>query len=276
MSLKIDKCHSLTWSEERIFRTWADFIQKERSLSRRLLILVLISLVTISVTALFYPQSDLYYPTLMTLAAILMAIYGGWALGVAFTIMVGLVIDFCYTTPIGRILVSPNEQRTFLLITFISAIVGGFVGSLRFAFFRLELARQKLETAVQSRDEMIGIISHELKNPLTAVQTGVELIQKLLPRAPENEKVHKLIDRLTPSIFRMNGLISDLLDVTRLESNVLPIQVTSGNLAKIAQDVVNSQDLVAQEKLVDLRSEIDSDLPPALVILRGHFRLFRT
>jgi len=124
-----------------------------------------------------------------------------------------------------------------------------------------ELQKQNLnlEQAVRSRDEMAGVISHELKNPLTALQMGTALIQKTLPEDPKLENVRKLVERLTPSIRRMNQLISDLLDVTRLEASALKLEPRSCNLFEIVQEVVKSHDACAQEKLVQLSSEIQPE-----------------
>src|SRR5262249_52744752 len=125
---------------------------------------------------------------------------------------------------------------------------------------RSESATHSAEAAVRARDEMVGVISHELKNPIMALQTGVVVIQRVLPRTPENGQALKLVDRLSPSIQRMSLLVSDLLDITRLEAHVLALHPADSSLFEIAQEVARSFASVAQDKSLDLRiAEFPSD-----------------
>lgn len=86
---------------------------------------------------------------------------------------------------------------------------------------KLQSKNQSLDEAIGSRDEMVGIISHEIKNQLAVLQVGIEMMTNLLPQTLNSERIEKILLRLHPSVQRMNQLISDLLDITRMEEKAL-------------------------------------------------------
>src|SRR5262249_55499413 len=93
----------------------------------------------------------------------------------------------------------------------------------------------------------------ELKNPITALQTGTLLIQRVIPKSPENEQVLQLLNKLSSPIKRMSLLVSDLLDITRLEAHALKLYPVDCCIFDIAQEVVRSFASAAQNKSVNLR-----------------------
>jgi sigma-B regulation protein RsbU (phosphoserine phosphatase) len=103
--------------------------------------------------------------------------------------------------------------------------VAAFIARDRDAYEReLLLSRQKIEAAViearqlqeLARDralfaeQMVGIVSHDLRNPLSAISTGIQLLQMKGP-SPDQSKVLELVARST---VRAANLIEDLLDFT--------------------------------------------------------------
>jgi signal transduction histidine kinase len=81
---------------------------------------------------------------------------------------------------------------------------------------------EESQLAVRAREEVLAIVSHDLRNPLNAVTLGSSLLltSKTLSDADREE-----IETIRISANRMNRLIADLLDVTRLEGGKqLPIE----------------------------------------------------
>jgi signal transduction histidine kinase len=92
-------------------------------------------------------------------------------------------------------------------------------GSLAIDNARLYLDSQQ---AVQAREEVLAIVSHDLRNPLNAVMLAASLLQTSGKIAPDDREQLEIIDI---SAKRMQRLIEDLLDVTRLEGGKrLPIE----------------------------------------------------
>ena len=91
-------------------------------------------------------------------------------------------------------------------------------GSLAIDNARLYLESQQ---ALRAREEVLAIVSHDLRNPLNAITLGASLLQTSESISPEDREQ---LDIIGLSASRMSRLIEDLLDVTRLEGGKrLPI-----------------------------------------------------
>jgi PAS domain S-box-containing protein len=76
-------------------------------------------------------------------------------------------------------------------------------------------ARQEAEAATRIRDELLGIISHDLRNPLHTVSLSAELL--LRGGLPEERRTGQL-EVILRSVKRMNRLVDDLLDLSKLHA----------------------------------------------------------
>lgn len=94
----------------------------------------------------------------------------------------------------------------------------------RRASLSIDNARLYLESqqAVRAREEVLAIVSHDLRNPLNAVTLGASLLQMSETLSDDDREQ---VDTIVLSAKRMSRLIEDLLDITRLEGGKrLPIQ----------------------------------------------------
>ncbi len=78
-----------------------------------------------------------------------------------------------------------------------------------------------LKRALRARDEVVSIVSHDLRNPLGVVTAAADLILDLPLSEPERRKQAEIIRR---SAARMARLIQDLLDVARIEAGALRVR----------------------------------------------------
>src|SRR6185436_730066 len=79
---------------------------------------------------------------------------------------------------------------------------------------RERAAREKAESAVRTRDEVLAIVSHDLRNPLNTISLAVAALESGDVPAQETTRTIQVVRR---AVERMNRLIADLLDVARLE-----------------------------------------------------------
>lgn len=92
------------------------------------------------------------------------------------------------------------------------------------------------QQAVTSRDEFISIASHEIKTPLTSIKGFVQLIRRRV-KAVDAPRVHEYVDKIESQVSRLTKLITDLLDVTRIESGKLVYSFEELDLVEIVDDV---------------------------------------
>jgi signal transduction histidine kinase len=130
--------------------------------------------------------------------------------------------------------------------------------------------RRSLESE-RSRDDMLSVISHDLRNPLNVITVAVaSLRQGTIPA----ERVPNYLDKVRRAADRMNRLIQDVLDVSRLESRRIAFDRTPQAVEKLVADAVELARPVAQEKSVTLGCEVEAGLPATFVDRERILQLF--
>lgn len=129
-------------------------------------------------------------------------------------------------------------------------------GSLAIDNARLYLDSQQ---ALRAREEVLAIVSHDLRNPLNAVKLGASLLAHSKEISGEDREQLEIIDI---SANRMADLIADLLDVTRLEGGkrlpIEPARVEVEPLFGEAHELFRSQ---AAANQINLDYEIERGTP---------------
>jgi len=128
-------------------------------------------------------------------------------------------------------------------------------------------ARQAAEAAVEARDEVLGVVSHDLRNPLTTIL----LTAKLLPALPSEEHASHL-ENILLSAKRMDRLIRDLLDAARIDSKRFTVDPKPIDAAEIVREVCKTHAAIASAKNQKLTWEVSSSLPK---VCADHDRLIQ-
>jgi signal transduction histidine kinase len=100
-------------------------------------------------------------------------------------------------------------------------------------------ARAEAQEAARLRQEFLSIASHELKTPLTSVKAAAQLLDRRL-RQPvtEPERFIRLLDQLQSEIGRLEVLVSDLLDASRIQQGRLELRPEEVDLVALAGGVL--------------------------------------
>ena len=121
-------------------------------------------------------------------------------------------------------------------------------------------AEESLRRAIQARDEVLAVVSHDLRNPVGTIFSAASLLLSLDP-SPEKRREHLLA--VKRSAERINRLIQDLLDVARLEAGVLPIHSGPFHGERLLHEVLDAHRGRAGEKGVNLRARVEGRVPVA-------------
>jgi two-component system sensor histidine kinase/response regulator len=127
----------------------------------------------------------------------------------------------------------------------------------------------RAQSAVRARDEFLSIAAHELKTPITALRLHLERVHHHVARAPSDIISRSTVEAsTTPAIrqlVRLQQLLDTLLDVSRVASQRLKLDVATLDLAETAREVAQRLAVQARASDVELRLE----LPDEPVILFG-------
>jgi len=127
----------------------------------------------------------------------------------------------------------------------------------------LERASNEITSLEEERSRFlrfIGIAAHDLKAPLTAIQ-GFLWVMLGGFAGKINEKQKHMLERSTRRITELLTLISDLLDIPRIETGQIVQEMKEISLRKVIKDSLESQSSLAAEKRIKLKVEISEGLP---------------
>jgi len=117
------------------------------------------------------------------------------------------------------------------------------------------------EAANRAKSKLLGFISHELKTPLSAISLNAEILMETLTSTP-NERIPRYLNHILSSTRRMENLIKDLLDLSRLESGEVQLKVEPIGLSLLLYEATDSMSEVFRVKKQRLTLSASHDLPP--------------
>jgi len=139
--------------------------------------------------------------------------------------------------------------------------VGRDVTELRQIHEVLRLRARELEDANRVKDEFLATMSHELRTPLTSILGWSRLLQSNQLSDKEKERALQVIQRNAEA---QSKLIEDLLDVSRIITGKLKIEVQPVSFASITEGVINSLRPAVDAKQLQLETSIDPSAGPIL------------
>jgi two-component system phosphate regulon sensor histidine kinase PhoR len=114
-----------------------------------------------------------------------------------------------------------------------------------------------------SHKEFVSNVSHELRNPLASIKAMVETLEDGVIEG--NQVAKDFLERIHRDIDRMSHLVNDLLELSRLESGQLTLQLTPLDLRPLVEEVRSRFSAPAEAQ----RVIVEADLPPDLPQVRG-------
>jgi PAS domain S-box-containing protein len=140
----------------------------------------------------------------------------------------------------------------------------------RRAALAVDNARLYEETrqAIRARDEILAVVSHDLRSPLHAVLIASTLLEEFPESAAWSDRDRKQVEIIRRAADQMTRLIQDLVEVISLESGPPPLQRAPLDAAGVVNGVVDMLRPIAEERRVRLEAEVAPGLP-ALQADRG-------
>ncbi len=116
----------------------------------------------------------------------------------------------------------------------------------------LTLAKEAAEAANRAKSTFLATMSHELRTPLNAIMGMTELAQR---RAIDTKQIDQL-SKVTKASRNLLAIITDILDMSRIEADRLRFQSIDFRLDQVIENVSNLMHGLADEKHLELRIEI--------------------
>jgi PAS domain S-box-containing protein len=117
----------------------------------------------------------------------------------------------------------------------------------------------RLHELQQRQEDFLRIVSHDLRHPLTIIQGHIQVLAGMLHDAGVNGDMAAGVEAIQRSAQRMNAMIQDLVDVTRLESGQLPLEIHPIRLHAYLTNLLSRMDTLID--YARIRVELPPDLP---------------
>jgi len=120
---------------------------------------------------------------------------------------------------------------------------------------------QEMATVNRMRAEFISIASHQLKAPLSGLRWSFDVLKS--PKTGDlNPKQQEFMDDVEENITRMIKLVNDLLDVSRIDSGRMMMNIEPVDMKKTAEEVMKDLNVFAKANNTDIFLEAEVGLAP--------------
>ena len=131
------------------------------------------------------------------------------------------------------------------------------VGRLERLLEQQAIALLSAHEALDLKDEVLAIVSHDLRNPLNAIALNTQLLERL--NSSGDPRLDRISRSLDSSIAQMKRIISDLLDLAAIEAGKLSVQLQPGDARAAIEESVESFRSARSERAVALEARVPAD-----------------
>ncbi|QRN96750.1 PAS domain S-box protein [Archangium violaceum] len=144
------------------------------------------------------------------------------------------------------------------------ALAEGLAGR---AALTIDNARLYMESqqATHARDDVLAVVSHDLRNPLNVISLGATYLLKHLPSGAEGNSWRKQAELMRRSADRAVRLIQDLLEVAKIEAGRLVVERNPEDAGRLMDEVIELHRPLAETRGLRLEREVEGALPLVLV-----------
>jgi signal transduction histidine kinase len=199
-----------------------------------------------------------FYP-----AVLVAAWYGGLASGALAVLFSSIAIAYWFLPPISGLDRGDDvlDMAIFIAMGFtVAALMARARESTRAAksaWVEAEAARARLHEAYRAREEMLAIVSHDLRTPLTSIElSSAQLIRS--SAAPGDEHFRVYSERIQRAARRMEALVRNLLDAAMIESGALAMTFAPVEVETLLESTVQLCQPLAERKSILLEARLQA------------------
>ncbi len=206
----------------------------------------------LKLTLLLEPVLNGQHLFIYLVVVILCAIYGGLGPGLSAAVLSTLLHNYFVQKPRLSFSVASRADFFDLVIFIVSAILVSWIVAIT------RTARKRAEEASRSLEEMVAIVSHDLKTPLTSIVMNVHLLSRKI----EKEELKTHLDQISKAVDRMTNLINSVLDLEKIKQGRFEMELKIEDPKAIVSDVVSLMTPIAKKKNISIESRDRGEVKP--------------
>ncbi len=133
------------------------------------------------------------------------------------------LITMAFSLHDSDVLIERTVNRSYLILI-LTVIVVLLLVSNQARLFGYVLTLNKLKEVDEMKDNLVSMASHELRSPLAAIRGYLELFED--KHLSLDDEAKHYLENISHSVDRLNTLVSDMLEVSRLEGNRIPLELS--------------------------------------------------
>ncbi len=102
-----------------------------------------------------------------------------------------------------------------------------------------KLAEEQLKEFESRKDEFVALLSHELKTPITSLKGFTQILQRRFKEI-NDEQASRFLTRMDKQLGKLSILINDLLEISKMQSEILPFHLEDFDLNAVIQETVEN------------------------------------
>ena len=172
-----------------------------------------------------------------------------------------------------------QNNDAFNSIQLARVIIFGFIGILIFLLMKyikreyknniqLQIEKEKADLANTAKTQFLSCMSHELRTPLNAILGFSQLLEYDAKDAQTKENIQEI----TNAGEHLLELISQLLELSKIESGIVDFSIESYELNKLLNDSLSIVKAVADEHSITIDNKVDSSLDVRINVDKGRFK----
>ncbi|NLA32446.1 MAG: HAMP domain-containing histidine kinase [Mollicutes bacterium] len=133
----------------------------------------------------------------------------------------------------------------------------------------LNMTIKELKVTDDLRRDLMANISHDLKTPLTMIKAYAEMVKDISCESPEKRTEH--LNIIISETERLNTLVNDILELSKIQSSTQELEITKVDLVKEVENIINSYSIV--KEVLDYKFILD--MPKKSVVMADKQKINR-
>jgi signal transduction histidine kinase len=138
--------------------------------------------------------------------------------------------------------------------------IGGLLGRTLLYALERKKVEMKLKEALNAKAELVNMVSHDLRIPLTAIKEGIDIVLGGDAGAVNDEQ-KEFLALAKRNVERLTRLITDFLDYEKIEADRQQFNIQQNDINELMRDVHKTMEPVARQKGLEFRVELEDGLP---------------
>ncbi len=165
----------------------------------------------------------------------------------------------------ANLLYDENNQVKYMLASFVDITEQKRAEEeLRESQKRIKEQNIKLKKLDELKSNFLNITSHELRTPMSSIKGYVQMMLKEV-LGNINDEQKNALNVVLRNTNRLDNLIKDILDVSRLESGTMKFIAEKTDINKLIKDIIETMQSSADKKEIKIITEIKNDLPELII-----------